>query len=363
MNIGFITNWCNRGQGVISRWVRSIFDEAGHKTFVLARPTNPKMIIGNYIDKRKEWLGDNITYGSAFNMPEKEYLKWVMEYQIDVVFCDMNLEFDVIKSIRKLGTKTIGRFVWERFLPSYVNKAKNAYDVIYSLTKCEQKMYKKLGIFSPYIRFGLHPSLNKYSNNSKLEPIHFIFHGGLQGKRKPIVATIDAFKSVSNKNIRLIIKSQGVRNNSEPVKINDDKRISYIIDDMDESSYFNLFSSCHVCLSPSRWEGFGVHLYESIALGIPVISNNIPPINEVIKHKKSGLLVKSIPLFTKSNGLIAYNPDPDHLKKSITKLSNPEYLKKITNKTKKESEMDRFKWENTKKDYLKVAFSTLSIFK
>ena len=48
-------------------------------------------------------------------MPEKEYLKWVMEYQIDVVFCDMNLEFDVIKSIRKLGTKTIGRFVWERF--------------------------------------------------------------------------------------------------------------------------------------------------------------------------------------------------------------------------------------------------------
>ncbi len=54
MNIGFVNNWCNRGQGVVAKWVRTIFDEAGHNTYVLARPTNPKAPIGSYIDERDD---------------------------------------------------------------------------------------------------------------------------------------------------------------------------------------------------------------------------------------------------------------------------------------------------------------------
>ena len=79
-----------------------------------------------------------------------------------------------------------------------------------------------------------------------------------------------------------------MRDESEPVEIDDDSRIEYIVEDMDDESYHELFSSCHVCLSPSRWEGLGVHLYESIAHGMPVISNDIPPINEVITSGETG---------------------------------------------------------------------------
>ena len=43
------------------------------------------------------------------------------------------------------------------------------------------------------------------------------------------------------------------------------------------------------------------------------ITNDIPPINEVIAHGRSGLLIKSILLRVKANGLHIYDPDPDDL--------------------------------------------------
>jgi len=35
-NIGLVTQWGNKGQGVVSRSIRSIFDERGYETSVLA---------------------------------------------------------------------------------------------------------------------------------------------------------------------------------------------------------------------------------------------------------------------------------------------------------------------------------------
>jgi glycosyltransferase involved in cell wall biosynthesis len=128
-----------------------------------------------------------------------------------------------------------------------------------------------------------------------MDGIYFIFHGGMQGSRKPLEIMIRAFKAVSNPNIRLIIKSQAVRPNSEAVDIADDPRIEHIIADLATEPYRKLYTSCHVSLTPARWEGLGVHLYESLGFGMPVISNDIPPINEVISHGESGLLCKSIP--------------------------------------------------------------------
>jgi glycosyltransferase involved in cell wall biosynthesis len=352
MNIGFVNNWCNRGQGVVARWVRTIFDEAGHNTYVLARPTNPKAPIGSYIDERDDWATENVTFGSAFEMPVKEYVHWAKTCNLDVLFCDMNLQFEAVQAVRQLGVKTIGRFVWERFGRAFVDDANAAYDVIYSLTKCEKEAYRKLGINSPSVRFGLHPSISEYTAAKKDDAIYFIFHGGLQGKRKPIKATVDAFKTVKNPNIRLVIKSQGVRDESEPVEIDDDQRIQYIVEDMDDESYHELFSSCHVCLSPSRWEGLGVHLYESIAHGMPVISNDIPPINEVITSGKTGILVNSVPLYSLSNGLVVYDPEPDDLVAAISKLSDPVTLQEITASTRIAAQSDRFDWNNTKEDYL-----------
>jgi len=355
MHVGFVSNWCNRGQGVLTRLVRSIFDEAGCSTFVLARPTNPKMPIGNFIDTRGEWDDTRVTHGSSFDMPPEEYVTWAKRCCLDVLFCDMNLQFEAIEKVRRIGVRTIGRFVWERFDKHHVEKAKRAYDVVYSLTRCEQVRYRGFGIESPYLRLGLHPGIEAASAPKRADGIYFIFHAGLRGPRKPMRSTIEAFKKVSAPHVRLIIKSQGVRENSEPVEINDDPRIEHIVADLPNVEYHKLFSSCHVCLSPSRWEGLGLHLYESLAHGMPVISNDIPPINEVICHGRSGLLVRSVPVRTMYNGLTIYDPDSVHLRQCIEELADRERLNALTSSTRIEAGSDRFNWEHTRREYLALA--------
>jgi glycosyltransferase involved in cell wall biosynthesis len=42
---------------------------------------------------------------------------------------------------------------------------------------------------------------------------------------------------------------------------------------------------------PSRYEGFGLPLLEGMAAGTPVISTDIPVVNEIITHGENGLLI------------------------------------------------------------------------
>jgi glycosyltransferase involved in cell wall biosynthesis len=287
-------------------------------------------------------------------MPKKEYVQWARKTGIDVLFCDMNLQFKAIAAVRELGVRTIGRFVWERFGAHHVNKAKRAYDVIYSLHRGEQARYRdEFGIDSPYARLGVFPDIDGRTTERRKDGIYFIFHGGLHGPRKPFDITVRAFKAVKNPDIRLIIKSQAVREDAEAFDITDDPRIEYIVEDMPFDEYHALFSSCHVNLCPSRWEGLGVHLFEAVAYGMPTISNDIPPINEVLRQGQSGLLVKSLRVGVRPNGLPIYDPDFDDLVRQIEVLSDPARVAEMEAST--VADRARLDWNDTRRDYLKLA--------
>ena len=68
-----------------------------------------------------------------------------------------------------------------------------------------------------------------------------------------------------------------------------------ILEDLPTDEHLRLFASADVCVAPSRWEGLGLHLYEAMALGLPVITNDNPPMNEVIVDGDNGLLVRGSP--------------------------------------------------------------------
>ena len=55
--------------------------------------------------------------------------------------------------------------------------------------------------------------------------------------------------------------------------------------------YINL---CDIYVQPSRWEGFGITVAEAKVLEKPIIANAIPEFREQLKHKKTGLLYKSL---------------------------------------------------------------------
>ena len=59
------------------------------------------------------------------------------------------------------GVRTIGRFVWEHFTAEHVAGAREAFDVVYSLTHAEQERYAEMGLETPVRRLGLPPGADR----------------------------------------------------------------------------------------------------------------------------------------------------------------------------------------------------------
>ena len=332
MHIGIVSYWFNRGQATVSRYIRSIFDELGHKTFVLARPTKSLFDLSRFIDTTDVWRQPDITHASRYDIPLKEYSDWAKANALEVIFFDQNYQFREIAKLRSSGIKTIGRFVWESFGKKHVKKAKNAFDIIYSLTRCEQARYAGFGIDSPWIQWGCHRELTSVVSEKRKDGIYLIFPGGYLSKRKSTQAVIQAFCQARNPDIRLIIKTQTDKRKSEHIGDQSklDPRIIIISADMPSQEYYNLFSSCHICLAPSRWEGLGQHLYEAVSFGMPIITNDNPPMNEIVKDRYNGLLVRSYKIGAAESGIPAYEPYVDSLRDAIDLLSERSIIKEMT---------------------------------
>jgi len=58
-----------------------------------------------------------------------------------------------------------------------------------------------------------------------------------------------------------------------------------------EAEKASLMRQSNVYLYPSRYEGFGLPLLEAMAAGVPLVSTNIPVVNETVQHEVNGLLI------------------------------------------------------------------------
>jgi glycosyltransferase involved in cell wall biosynthesis len=102
-------------------------------------------------------------------------------------------------------------------------------------------------------------------------------------------------------------------------------------------------------LTPTRWEGLGVWLFESIGFEQPVITTDIPPVNEVVRHGVNGLLARPVEIGKKKPDLPIYDPDVDHLAQLIDEMASPGRLEAI--RATLLADRERLSWEHTKADY------------
>ncbi len=294
MRVGIVSYWFNRGQAVVSRRIRAALDAAGLETFVLARPTKERFVRSKFIDRTGPWAQHGVTAASRYEIPEVEYLEWAADNVLDVVLCDQNLQFPEIAALRRRGVRTVGRFVWEAFGPQDVAGAVAAFDTIYSVTRCEERRYAGFGIDSPLVRWAPPPELAALTRPPRDDgEVRFFFPGGYLSDRKPTAETIQAFCRVRDPRARLILKVQdpvrGPKLAAEAMAA--DPRIRAITADLPDDEHHRLMASCDVLLAPTRWEGLGLHHGEAIALGLPAITNDFPPMNENVAHDVDGWLV------------------------------------------------------------------------
>lgn len=361
MRIGIVAYWFNRGQGVVARQLRSALDELGHETFVLARPTRKTNIRPGRIDRVGVWDQDGVTEASDYLIPAAEYEAWAARNEIELALFDQNYQFEEIAQLRRSGIRTAGRFVWEQFAAEHVQPATAAFDSVYSLTACEQRRYAELGIESPRVRWGCHPDLIRRAEDhqaghdsrpgtpgreakevpsasraEEVPPVALLFPGGFMSKRKPLAEVIESFRAAEGDELRLIVKAQVERRSTQVKRLarggrigRRDRRIRIITGDLPTGEYMRLFASADAIIAPSRWEGLGLHLYEATALGIPIVTNDNPPMNEIVIDDHNGLLVPGIDDGRARSGIPAYSPDTDALRHAIERLRDPDLRERL----------------------------------
>ena len=353
MRIGICSWWFNRGQAVVARHLRSALDALGHETFVLARPTRGGNIRPSFIDRTGVWDQPGVTEASAYEIPAREYDAWAEANSPEIVFFDQNYQFEEIASLRAAGIRTVGRFVWEAFRTEDVEPAQSAFDLIYSLTGCEQQRYETMGIDSPRVHWGCHPELLAIEPRRDAEAVDFIYPGGFMSKRKPFEAVLGAFSSAQDERLRLTFKAQVERRVKKVRKLVErDPRIEVVWDDLPTARYLQLFADSDVCLAPSRWEGLGLHLYEATAFGIPIITNDNPPMNELVADRVNGLLVRGIETGRARSGIPAYEPDVDELAAAIARLADDELRAELSRGALEMRE--RWSWDRTMRGYAEL---------
>jgi 1,2-diacylglycerol 3-alpha-glucosyltransferase len=331
MRIGIVAYWFNRGQGVVARYLRSAFDELGHDTFVLARPTRASNLKPAFVDREGVWDQPEVTTASAYEVPWEEYERWAGANSLDVVFFDQNYQLEEIARLRRSGVRTIGRFVWEAFAAGHVRAATEALDVIYSLTRCERERYAGFGIDSPFIPWGCAPELLEVEGHRDPDRVALFYPGGFMSRRKPFEVVLRAFAQTTDPRLRLVFKAQVERGGRKVRRLaRKDERIEVVSEDLPTHRYHELFAACDACLAPSRWEGLGLHLYEATAFGMPVVTNDNPPMNEIVTDGRNGILVPGYPVGEAKSGIRAFEPDAGELAEAIERLADDELRVRLT---------------------------------
>ena len=348
MRVGLVSKWFASGQAVVTRQLRSALDGLGHETFVLAKPgKGPRASQDRVADPI--WDQPGVTQGSNADIPRDEYRAWASDNSLDAVLCDQNDQFDEIAALRADGVRTIGRFVWESFAPADAEPAGAAYDTIYSFTRAEQARYRTLGIDSPLLTWGCHPELIEVAERVERDPelVRFVVPGSFMGKRKPFPEIVEAFTRARGDHLRLLIRGQVDRKAGKLEKAaGGDPRVVIELEDRPTDEHLRQFASCHVCLSPSRWEGLGLPLYEAVAFGMPSITNDSPPMNEVVLDGVNGICVDSVPWGEAGSGIPAFDPDFEQLTAAIERLGDSAERERLAAGAVRLRENER-SWERT----------------
>jgi glycosyltransferase involved in cell wall biosynthesis len=209
-----------------------------------------------------------------------------------------------------------------------------------------------MGIESPRVHWGIHPELLAVGPDARRSASarRFFYPAGFLSRRKPVKQVLKAFRRLDASDAELIVKGQVERELGLLERgAARDGRVEVVLEDLPTDAHLRLFASADVCVAPSRWEGLGLHLYESMALGLPVIANDNPPINEVIADGENGLLVKGRRRGKATSGIPAYLPSVRGLTAAMREVRDRERLSALRQGV--EAARERLAWSRTVGDY------------
>jgi glycosyltransferase involved in cell wall biosynthesis len=186
--------------------------------------------------------------------------------------------------------------------PEHLHNSIKKADVVFCVSEAVKKLvltkFKKLdrvwilpnrvnfNVMRPYPKDELKDLDSKYPFKYK------VLHVGRKSKQKNLITLIKALKILGSEYCLLAI---GKGNTDEYVNLSKEQGVMkrcYFIESIKNEALARYYSWADCMCTPSRWEGFGIVFIEALACETMVVTSDIAPMNEYIKHRENGLLVK-----------------------------------------------------------------------
>ena len=283
-NIGLVSTWHERGASYVTKNYLEIFKELKMNCFVYAR--DEEYAIGDNV-----WDNDKVYWAKRSFLPfpkaidKRDFQNWIKQNNIEIILFNEQQWIIPVLWARELGVKTVA------YVDYYTPESVEDF-WIYDGLLCNTKRHYQVFQWHPnvlYLPWGLHlkniPRLSLENDDSRIKFFHSC---GWSPERKGTIRLIECFlKYVELSNAAdLIIHSQ--MDLYKYVKAYfpelyhqlDNKSLKIINQTV---TFPGLYHLGDVYVYPSSLDGLGVTLYEAALMGLPIITTDEPPMNEISK--------------------------------------------------------------------------------
>ena len=266
----------------------------------------------------------NIQICDKYTIESDVFRKWVKDNKLDaVVFNEYNQwlkdPVSLVKIAKEEGAKTYGFLIWEKL--SHISLFDD-YDKIIAPTVSYERYLRKNKIRN-FVYIPMSVDLEEFpKKESKLGDKFVFFHPGGWGgykNRKCTQEVISAFMRLNRQDTELIITAQ---KKMEYDKSKLPSNIKIINEDLSRKDLIKIFYESNAVVLPSKWETIGIPILEAMAAGKPVITNDVPPMNEFVKEGLNGYLCRPEMTTYKDVFVGVAIPDETDLKNKMENVTN-----------------------------------------
>jgi glycosyltransferase involved in cell wall biosynthesis len=281
--IGIVTTWFERGAAYVSRAYRDALSDK-FDVQIYARGGE------QYARGDPHWDGPAVQWAPP--APDTSIVRsdlegWIRDRRIQAVLFNEQQWWPPVLWAHDLGVKTIA------YVDYYTVRTARWFQ-IYDALCCNTRRHFSVFAQHPgaaYIPWGTDLDLFRPQERAAAEEVVFFHSAGMGGLnlRKGTDLLVEAFQGVHGP-ARLVLHSQ------VPVSaygaaarlIRGDRRIEFIEGTVPAPG---LYHRGDIYVYPTRLEGIGLTVAEALACGLPVITTDVPPCNELVVPGESGWLV------------------------------------------------------------------------
>lgn len=302
MNIGIVTTWFERGAAYVSRQFEDVLSKK-HNVFIYARG-GEKYAIGDTV-----WDKSNVTWGKRIHSPfvatyidKKDFIKWIKRKKIELIIFNEQHWFQPIIWCKELGVKTVAYidYYTEKTIPLF-----RAYDALICNTYRHKEAFKSHSR-AIYVPWGTDIETFRPTNIDLVNEgvITFFHSSGVSGDRKGTDLFIKALWLLRDKPFKAVLHTQNELNPQFPElaevieTLGKEGKLQIITKTVSAPGLYHLGD---VYVYPSRLEGIGLTIAESISCGLACIVPDNGPMNEFV-DESFGSKVKIEKFYSRADG-------------------------------------------------------------